>query len=116
MRLTYSDVHMVLALLQGWGEGTVSLRYNGLTVDAVISAAPIAAQVIRSPAVGMFRPQTSVGMLLRSGEPMALIEAFGRSIAVNSPSDGKLLRMLIEADTFVEYDQEIALIEPVESE
>jgi biotin carboxyl carrier protein len=50
-------------------------------------------------------------MLLRSGEAMALIEAFGRSIAVVSPSDGKLLRMLIPADAFVEYDQEIAVIE-----
>jgi biotin carboxyl carrier protein len=110
-RLTYADVHMVLALLQGWGEGTVSLRHNGLAVDTVLSAAPATALVIRSPAVGIFRPQSSVGMLLRSGEAMALIEAFGRSMAVVSPSDGKLLRMLIPADAFVEYDQEIAVIE-----
>ncbi len=115
-RLTYADVHMVLALLQSWGEGTLSLRYNGLAVDAVLSPASAAAQVIRSPAVGIFRSQSSAGMLLRSGEPIALIEAFDRSMAVVSPSDGKLLRMLIPADTFVEYDQEIALIEPVRSE
>jgi biotin carboxyl carrier protein len=111
-RLTYADVHMVLALLQGWGEGTVSLRHDGLAMDAVLSAAPAAVLAIRSPAVGIFRPQTPVATLLRSGEPLALIEGFGRSMTVVSPSGGKLLRLLIAADAFVEYDQEIALIEP----
>jgi hypothetical protein len=115
-RLTYADVHMVLALLEGWGDGTVSLRHNGLAVDAVLSAAPTAPAVlaIRSPSVGIFRPHSSVGMLLRSGKPLALIEAFDRSTAVVSPAEGKLLRLLIPADTFVEYDQEIALVEPAD--
>jgi biotin carboxyl carrier protein len=118
-RFTYADVHMVLALLQGWGEGRVSLRHNGLAVDAVIgpleipAAAPVTSALqIRSPAVGIFRPQSSAGMLLRIGELMALIEAPGRSMPVVSPLDGKLLRMLVPAGAFVEYDQEIAVIEP----
>jgi biotin carboxyl carrier protein len=114
---------MVLALLQGWDEGTVSLRHNGLAVHAVLGpivlsaalAAP-AALAIRSPAVGIFRPQRSAGILLRSGEPVARIEAPGRTTPVVAPVNGKLLRMAIPANAFVEYDQEIALIEPVGSE
>jgi hypothetical protein len=47
-RLTYADVHRVLALLQGWDRGTLSLQYNGLTVDAVMAAAP-APPAIRLP-------------------------------------------------------------------
>ena len=37
--LTFADVHMVLALLQGWGEGSVSLRYGELEVDVIVNAA-----------------------------------------------------------------------------
>jgi hypothetical protein len=113
-RLTYADVHGVLALLQGWDRGTLSLQYNGLTVDAVMAAvAAPAAMTIRSPALGIFRPQAEAGKVLSCGEPIANIKALGRTTPVLSPFNGKLLRILVPADTFVEYDQELAVIEPI---
>jgi len=115
-RLTYADVHGVLAVLQGWDTGTLSLRYNGLTVDAVMAAAPApAAMTMRSPALGIFRPQAEAGMFLRTGEPIANIKALGRTTPVRSPLNGTLLRILVPADAFVEYDQELAVLEPAGS-
>ena len=110
-RLTYADVHRVLARLQGWNRGTLSLQYNGLTVDAVMAPAP-ASPAIRSPALGIFRPQAKAGMFLRAGEPIGNIKALGRTTPVLAPLSGKLLRILVPADAFVEYDQELAVIEP----
>jgi multidrug efflux pump subunit AcrA (membrane-fusion protein) len=110
-RLTYADVHGVLALLQGWDRGTLSLQYNGLTMY-VVMAAPPAPPAIRSPALGIFRPHAKTGMFLTAGEPIANIKALGRTTPVLSPLNGKLLRILVPADAFVEYDQELAVIEP----
>jgi hypothetical protein len=110
-RLTYADVHRVLALLQGWDRGTLSLQYNGLTVDAVMAATP-APPAIRSPALGMFRPQAKAGMFLRAGDPIGNIKALGRTTPVLAPLNVRLVRLLVPADAFVEYDQELAVIEP----
>ena len=46
-RLTYADVHRVLALLQGWDRGTLSLQYSGLTVDAVWRQRPLLLRSVR---------------------------------------------------------------------
>jgi biotin carboxyl carrier protein len=124
--LTYSDVHMVLALLQGWDEGAVSLRYHDLAVDAVLksvepsrspdrAAAPSRVQ-IRSPAVGTFTPRVGEGAVLKSNEAIGVIDAPGRSTPVISPTGGKLVQLTARIDGFVEYDQEIATIEPIASE
>jgi hypothetical protein len=110
-RLTYADVHRVLALLQGWDRGTLSLQYSGLTVDAVMAATP-APPAIRSPALGIFRPQAKAGMFLRAGDPIGNIKALGRTTAVRAPLNVRLVRLLVPADAFVEYDQELAVIEP----
>jgi biotin carboxyl carrier protein len=117
---------MVIALLQGWGEGAVSLRYKDLAVDAVLksfelsrnpnNAGAPSREQIRSPAVGTFAPRVGEGTLVKSNEAIGIIDAPGRSTLVISPMDGKLVHLMVRIDGFVEYDQEIATIEPIASD
>jgi biotin carboxyl carrier protein len=117
---------MVLALLQGWCEGAVSLRYDDLAVDAVLrsfelsqasnNADTLNRVQIRSPAVGTFALRVDVDRLLRSNEAIGVIDAPGRSTPVISPTYGKLVQLSVRTGSFVEYDQEIATVEPVTRE
>ncbi len=124
--LTYADVHMILALLRGWDEGAVSLRYNELAVDAVIvspesspwaARTDLASQVqIRSPAVGVFTPRASVGTLFKSTEAIGVVDAPGRSTSVFPPMDGKLVHLAVAGGGFVESDNRVAPPEPIAKE
>ena len=112
---------MVLALLQGWTEGSVSLRYDELAVDAVMAppdAAPLAGGrdrplpvQIRSPAVGVFTPRVAAGKYVKSTEAVGVVEAPGRSTLVFPPRDGKLIDVA-SPGAFVEYEQQVAALEP----
>jgi len=120
--LTYSDVHLILALAEGWPEGAVSLRYDGLSVDAVLVTSHLPPErpadetkliQIRSSAVGTFKPSSVPGARVVAGKPIGVVDAPGRSTPVVSPQDGKLIALAVDAGDFVEFDQVIASIEPV---
>lgn len=117
--LTYSDVHMILALAEGWPAGAVSLRYNGLIVDAVLRApsAPAASRPeplqIGASAVGTFKSRAPVGAMLKAGDTIGVIEAPGEATSVVAPMGGTLVALSAENGGFVEFDQTIATIEPI---
>lgn len=115
--LTYSDVHMILALAN-WPEGSVSLRHNGLVVDAVLrkplaqdghKAAP---SQIRSTAVGTLNLSVAVGASVKSGETIGTIAAPGHTTPVVAAADGTL-HLSIENGSFVEFGQTIGTIDPL---
>jgi biotin carboxyl carrier protein len=113
--LTYADVHKVLALLRGWGEGTVSLRHDGLEVDVVMAATePDVGRhlTVRSPAVGVFKPSAAIGAMLAAGEAIGCVEAPGRSTPIAAPAAGKLMQLAVPEFGFVEYDQKLGSLEP----
>lgn len=120
--LTYHDAHVVLALLQGWKEGSVSFRHGDLIVDLVLAAGsstttPNRQYVpIRSPAVGLLTIATKPGTPLRKGDQIGVIDAPGRSTPIAAPVDGTLVGLNPADGRFVEYDEQIAVLEPAAGE
>lgn len=120
--LTYHDAHMVLALLQGWKEGTVSLRYADLVVEAIVAEDLMAQSpgrqhaLVRSPAVGVLTVYATQGKSLSKGDVIGVVDAPGRSTPIVAPADGTLAELMATNRSFVEYDEQIASLEPIASE
>ena len=120
--LTYHDAQMILALLEGWNEGTVSLKHGNLIVEAVVAnqivtKAPAPRHVlVRSPAVGILTVYATQGRPLSKGDIIGVIDAPGRSTSIVSSSDGILVGPIAPNGSFVEYDQQIAALEPTTRE
>lgn len=120
--LTYHDAHMILALLEGWKEGTVSLKHGHLVVEAVVATETVTEAsaprhvLVRSPAVGILTVHATQGRTLSKGDVIGVIDAPGRSTSIVAPSDGTLSGPIAPNGNFVEYDQEIAALEPTMGE
>jgi biotin carboxyl carrier protein len=120
--LTYHDAHMVLALLQGWKEGTVSLRYGDLVVEAIVAEDTVAQSPgrqhtpVRSPAVGVLTVHATQGQRLSKGDVIGVVDAPGRSTPVIAPGDGTLAQLIASNKAFVEYDEQIFSLEPITRE
>jgi len=69
--------------------------------------------VARSPAVGVYTPRRDlvVGMPVRSGDRIGMVDVLGVGQEVLSPIDGVIGSSLAEAGEAVEYGQELVRIE-----
>ena len=66
-----------------------------------------------SPAVGIFQAgRGGVGTSVRSGDRIAVVDVLGVPQDVLSPIDGRIVEVLIESGTGVEYGQPLVLLEP----
>jgi acetyl-CoA carboxylase biotin carboxyl carrier protein len=94
--------------------------------SAPVASAPVAAPVadnlitIKSPMVGTFyrssNPETpsfvNVGDEVKSGKVVCIIEAMKLFNEIESEVSGKIVKILVEDSTPVEYDQPLFLVEP----
>jgi biotin carboxyl carrier protein len=76
--------------------------------------------VVTSPAVGIFHPgpKATSGTKVRSGDSLGAVDVLGVRQDVLAPADGIIGSSLVEADTAVEYGQELMRLEltaPVEA-
>lgn len=98
------------------------------------AAAPVAAEpakaapaveasnliTIKSPMIGTFyrssNPETpsfvNVGDVIEAGKPVCIIEAMKLFNEIESEISGKIVKILVENATPVEYDQPLFLVEP----
>jgi len=74
---------------------------------------PADCAVARSPGVGIYTPRKdlAVGMRVRSGEKIGVVDVLGIPIDVLAPVDGVIGNSLAEAGEAVEYGQELVRIE-----
>jgi len=87
-----------------------------------VEKAPEASNLItiKSPMIGTFyrspNPETpsfvNVGDLIESGQPVCIIEAMKLFNEIESEISGKIVKILVENATPVEYDQPLFLVEP----
>ncbi|HXH20019.1 MAG TPA: acetyl-CoA carboxylase biotin carboxyl carrier protein [Chitinophagales bacterium] len=76
---------------------------------------------IKSPMVGTFyrapapdkEPFVKVGDIIRKGDHICIIEAMKLFNEIESEYDGKVVKVLVEDATPVEYDQPLFLVEPL---
>jgi biotin carboxyl carrier protein len=111
--LSYQDVQIILALLDGWKNGHIRFRHKDLSVQAITSATCAnggsGEEIIRSPAVGFFEPSVSVAAWLRNGEVapadaiLGWIVALGRRTPVVLPFPGIVTAAFTHNGGFVEY-------------
>jgi biotin carboxyl carrier protein len=108
------------------GSGAASASSNGSNgpggagARAAASARDADRQVVTSPAVGIFHPgpKSTSGTKVRAGDSLASVDVLGVRQDVLAPADGIIGSLLVEADTAVEYGQELLRLEltsPVES-
>ena len=71
--------------------------------------------IATSPAVGIFRPGTrsAAGTRVRAGDSLGTVDVLGMPQDVAAPADGIVGATLVEAETAVEYGQELVRIELV---
>ena len=121
-RLTYSDVHCILAALDGWPKGQIHLRLDDLDLQAVVVPTPVNEHSpsplpfeVKAPAVGTFTSTNPVPPGTRVGPETVLgvIASPGREAPVLSEADkqGRMIRYEVPDHSFVEYGQIIALID-----
>jgi len=75
---------------------------------------------IKSPMIGTFyrssNPETpsfvNVGDVIEAGQPVCIIEAMKLFNEIESEISGKIVKILVENATPVEYDQPLFLVEP----
>ena len=69
--------------------------------------------VVTSPAVGIFHPgpKATSGTKVRSGDSLGAVDVLGVRQDVLAPGDGIVGSSLVEADTAVEYGQELMRLE-----
>jgi len=94
--------------------------------SAPVASAPVAAPVadnlitIKSPMVGTFyrssNPETpsfvNVGDVVKSGKVVCIIEAMKLFNEIESEINGKIVKVLVDNASPVEYDQPLFLVEP----
>lgn len=94
--------------------------------SALVASAPVAAPVadnlitIKSPMVGTFyrssNPETpsfvNVGDEVKSGKVVCIIEAMKLFNEIESEINGKIVKVLVDNASPVEYDQPLFLVEP----
>ena len=107
------------------GSGAASAASNGSNGPGAAGARAAAARdadrhVVTSPAVGIFHsgPKSAAGTRVRAGDSLASVDVLGVRQDVLAPADGVIGSMLVEADTAVEYGQELLRLEltaPVEA-
>ena len=76
---------------------------------------------IKSPIIGTFytkpspdkKPYISVGSEVKKGDVLCVIEAMKLFNEIESDIDGKILKVLVEDSTPVEFDEPLFLIEPI---
>ena len=76
---------------------------------------------IKSPIIGTFytkpspdkEPYISVGSEVKKGDVLCVIEAMKLFNEIESDIDGKILKVLVEDSTPVEFDEPLFLIEPI---
>ena len=74
---------------------------------------------IKSPIVGVYYEQASPealpfveeGMMVEKGQVLCIIEAMKVMNEIIAPSQGKIIKKLVNNENFVEYDQVLLLIE-----
>lgn len=77
---------------------------------------------VRSPIVGTFyrapeqggTPFVSTGDVVHAGQQVAIVEAMKLMNPVHATADGRVLDILLDDGTPVEYDQELILLAPVD--
>jgi biotin carboxyl carrier protein len=65
---------------------------------------------VRSPAVGVFRPDASPGARVRAGDRIGIVDLLGIPQDVAAPVDGTLVELLVAAGEAVEYGETIAIV------
>lgn len=119
--LTYSDVHLILALVDAWPEGHLHFRRGDLDADVAMlpqscDSSPNASSLhdVKSPAVGMLSVSLAlnVGDRVEAGEVLATIKAAECDTVVHVEGPGGLVRYVASDQSFVEYGQVIAVLEP----
>jgi biotin carboxyl carrier protein len=98
------------------GSGAASAASNGSSARSAAAAAAAAEadrHVVTSPAVGIFHPgpKAAAGSKVRSGDSLGSVDVLGVRQDVLAPADGVVGSMLAEADTAVEYGQELLRLE-----
>jgi acetyl-CoA carboxylase biotin carboxyl carrier protein len=76
---------------------------------------------IKSPIIGTFyikpspdkKPYISVGSEVKKGDVLCVIEAMKLFNEIESDVDGKIVKVLVEDSTPVEFDEPLFLIEPI---
>ncbi len=92
------------------------------------AAAPVAAQPeensnlieVKSPMIGTFYrssspdkdPFVEVGATIKNGDPICIIEAMKLFNEIEAEVSGKVVKVLVDDATPVEYDQPLFLVEP----
>lgn len=116
--LSYTEVRTILALLDGWPKGRVHFETGDLIVEARTDGrGEREAVLVQSPAVGTFVAEPSAldayreSRALSMGTLLGRIDAPLRSTPVFTPSEGKVIAVLAEPNTFVEYDQTLVILE-----
>lgn len=116
--LTYSDVHCILAALDGWPRGQIHLRLGELDLHAMV--APVQAHTtapfaVKSSAVGTFTivDPVQVGAPVRPDTTFGVVAALGREtpIPFDAGVQGTMIRYEVLDQSFVEYGQTIAMVE-----
>jgi biotin carboxyl carrier protein len=64
-----------------------------------------------SPAVGVFRPMSTIGARVRVGDRVAVVDMLGIPQDVVAPIDGVVVEVLPQAGDAVEYGEEVAFVE-----
>ena len=76
--------------------------------------------VVKSPMVGTFyrssapggKPLVEIGQSVSAGEPLCIIEAMKLFNEIESEVSGKIVKVLVNDSTPIEYDQPLFLVEP----
>jgi biotin carboxyl carrier protein len=101
------------------GSGAASAATNGSSARSGAGANAGAAareadrHVVTSPAVGIFHPgpKAASGTKVRGGDSLGSVDVLGVRQDVLAPADGIVGSMLAEADTAVEYGQDLLRLE-----
>ena len=119
--LTYSDVHLILAMTDTWPKGSIRFRHDALDVriamafDSVArSELPTAPLIeVTATAVGLFMQPSAIepGAPVVPGTGLGNIAAPGRDTSVQCEVHGRMVRYQVPDRSFVEYGQVLALVE-----
>lgn len=121
VELSYVDVQRVLALLEHAPEKRVFYDDGELQVTAVRVASQVLkpllavsaeAQLMRSPAVGIFRPYASLrtGAHLQAGDVLGNIETMDLSTPITAGIACRVNKILMEAGSFVAFGQPLVAL------
>jgi acetyl-CoA carboxylase biotin carboxyl carrier protein len=95
---------------------------NDATATPAATPAPVASNLItiKSPMIGTFYRSSSpdkpsfvnIGDEIKPGKPVCIIEAMKLFNEIESEISGKIVKVLVDDATPVEYDQPLFLVEP----